>query len=378
MLGRTLDSKGKNLRLASRSSNDNLSGKYGDVPLLIDEVTVVTTSVICTALTGEDSLELQEQGSPPLSDDAVRIAVRASSVNFPDVLKIRGLYQQRLEPPFVPGSECAGEIIEVGPGVMGFSVGDRVLAVLGSGAFATEAIARPMHQQVRHIPAEMSFEEAASFAITYGTALNGLARRGGLVAGETVLITGASGGCGSAAIQISKAMGAKVIAVAGGDEKCQLAISLGADHVIDHRRVHSLSNAVSDLTEGKGVNVFFDTVGGEDLREQFRSLALFGRFLVIGFASGEIPIVKTNQTILKCISIVGVAYGVSTNAKPGEADEDFRQLFAWSREGLVQPSIGHRFALSEAGDALRMVSSRKALGKVVILMGAEGDLLCKA
>jgi NADPH2:quinone reductase len=343
----------------------------------IEEVTVVNTSVVCTELTGEASLELQDQGSPPLPDDAVRIAVRAASVNFPDVLKIRGLYQQRLEPPFVPGSECSGEIIEIGSAVKGFFLGDRVLAVLGSGAFATEVIVRPLHQQVRHIPAEMSFEEAASFAITYGTALNGLARRGGLVAGETVLITGASGGCGSAAIQISKALGARVIAVAGGDEKCHLATSLGADHVIDHRRGHSLSSAVSDLTDGRGVDVFFDTVGGADIREQLRSLAIYGRYLVIGFASGEIPTIKTNQTILKCISIVGVAYGLSTNAKPGDTDEDFLQLFAWSRKGLVQPSIGHRFALSEAADALRMVSSRKALGKVVIVMGAEGDSIRK-
>jgi NADPH2:quinone reductase len=333
-------------------------------------VTIMPTSVVCTELTGEDSLELRDLESPFLSNDEVRIAVRASSVNFPDVLKIRGLYQHRLEPPFVPGSECAGEIIEVGSQVEGFSVGDRVLALMGSGAFATEAIAKPLHQQVRHFPAEMLFEEAASFAITYGTAYHGLARRGGLVAGETVLITGSSGGCGSAAIQVSKAIGAKVIAVAGGDAKCHLATSLGADHVIDHRRISSLSSAVSELTEGRGVDVFFDTVGGADLREPLRSMALFGRYLVVGFASGEIPTVKTNQTILKCISIIGVAYGISTNENPDRTNEDFRQLFAWSREGLLRPSIGHRFALSQAGDALRVVSSRKALGKVVIVMDA--------
>jgi NADPH:quinone reductase len=336
----------------------------------VEEVSVVNTSVVCTELNGEDGLELKELASLPLSEDAVRIAVRAASVNFPDVLKIRGLYQHRLEPPFVPGGECAGVIIELGAGVRDFSVGDRVLAVIGSGAFAAEAIAYPFREQVRRIPDEMSFEEAASFAITYGTALNGLARRGGLVAGETVLIIGASGGCGSAAIQVSKAMGARVIAVAGGNEKCALATSLGADEVIDHRRAQSLSNAVSNLTDGRGVDVLFDTVGGADLREQLRSLALFGRYLVVGFASGEIPVIKTNQTILKCISIIGVAYGISANARPGEADEDFRQLFAWSREGLVRPSIGHRFALSEASEAIRVVSSRRALGKVVIVMDA--------
>lgn len=328
----------------------------------------MSTAIMCTDLSGEDALQLLELESPPLGPDEVRIAIRAASVNFPDVLRIRGLYQSRVEPPFVPGSECAGEVIEVGSHVKDFVVGDRVLAVIGSGAFATEAIASPRLHQVSRVPEIMPFEEAASFAITYGTALHGLARRAQLQSGETVLITGASGGCGSAAIQVSKAMGANVIAVAGGDKKCGLATSLGADHVIDHRHLGSLSEAVGDLTNGRGVDVLFDTVGGSDAREQLRSLALYGRYLVVGFASGEIPSIRTNQTILKSISVVGVAYGTSLSADPVANHEDSRRLFEWYREGQVRPWIGHRFALADAANAMRFLSERRALGKVVIVM----------
>lgn len=326
------------------------------------------TAIVCTALSGEGALQLQERERQPLGRDTVRIAAQAASVNFPDVLKIRGLYQDRLEPPFIPGSECAGFIVEVGAGVSELAVGDRVLAIVGSGAFATEVVANPVSHHVRHVPEQMTFEEAASFGVTFGTAFNALARRGCLESGETVLITGASGGCGSAAIQISKAIGARVIAVAGGDEKCRLAKSLGADEVIDHRKIESLSKSVFDLTGGAGVNVLFDTVGGTNVQEQLRSLAVYGRYLVIGFASGEIPTIKFNQTILKCISIVGVTFGLSMKVDPQATDDDFRQLFSWFRQGLLRPSIGHRFALSQAGDAVSLVSERRSLGKVVIAM----------
>jgi NADPH2:quinone reductase len=283
---------------------------------------------------------------------------------------VRGLYQARLEPPFVPGTECAGVITEVGPDVAGFALGDRVLALVGTGGFATEAAATPPVQQVHRIPDEMGWAEAAAFNLTYGTGIHGLIRRGGLRTGESVLVLGAGGGCGSAAVQIAKAVGATVIAVAGGDDKCDLCRRLGADVVLDHRAMTSLSSAVRESTAGRGVDVVFDTVGGSDARELLRCLAWNGRYLVIGFTSGEIPLIKANQTILKSVSVIGVAYGMSAIADPLGNAEDFGQLFAWYREGLVTPAIGHRFPLADAADAMRVVFERRALGKVVIEMPA--------
>jgi NADPH2:quinone reductase len=330
----------------------------------------VTTAAVCTDLTNEGVLELQERPSLPLSPGAVRIAVRAASVNFPDVLMVRGLYQASLAPPFVAGSECSGVIVETGAEVEGLRVGDRVLSLVGSGAFATEAVAIPPSQQVHRIPDAMTWAEAASFNITYGTAIHGLLTRGGLDAGESVLVLGASGGCGTAAVQVAKAQGARVIAVAGGPEKCAVAAGLGADVVLDHHQLDSLSVAVKEHTDGKGVDLVFDTVGGPDAREPLRCLAWNGRYLVIGFASGDIPVLKVNQTILKGISVIGVAYGLSAVYDPEANLSDFRQLFEWYDQGLVTPSIGHRFPLADAGEAMRVVFERRALGKVVIEMPA--------
>ena len=333
----------------------------------------MTRAAVCTALVGEDAIEVREWAVPASGVGTVRIDVRAASVNYPDVLMIRGEYQARSEPPFVAGSECAGVVTAVGGEVEGLTVGDRVLAVVGSGAFATEAVATPPMQQVHRIPDEMPFDEAAAFDITYGTGIHGLVRRGGLRAGESVLVLGASGGCGTAAVQIAKAVGASVVAVAGGEAKCALARSLGADVVLDHHSIDSLSAAVREATGGRGVDVVFDTVGGPDAREPLRCLAWGGRYIVIGFASGAIPTVKVNQTILKGISIVGVAYGMAAIMDPVSNAEDFAQLFEWYRQGRVTPSIGHRFPLAETAEALRTVHQRRALGKVVIEMPAASD-----
>jgi NADPH2:quinone reductase len=330
----------------------------------------VSTAAVCTELVGEGGIELREWPEAPLGKDAVRIAIRAASVNFPDVLMVRGLYQAKLDPPFVAGTECSGVISEVGSDVTAFSVGDRVLSVVGSGAFSTGSTATPPFQQVHRIPDEMSFDHAAAFNITYGTGIHGLLRRGGLQAGEAVLVLGAAGGCGSAAVQIAKAAGAFVVAVAGGPQKCELARKLGADVVIDHQTCESLSTAVKEATTGRGVDVVFDTVGGPDAREQMRCLAWNGRYVVIGFASGEIPVVKVNQTILKGISIVGVAYGMSAIADPKANAQDFAQLFDWYRQGLVTPAIGDVFPLVDTTAALRVVIERRALGKVIIEMPA--------
>src|SRR4051795_2707781 len=212
-------------------------------------------AVVCTSLTGEDGLEVQDRPDPPCGLKQLAIAVRAASVNFPDTLIIRGLYQYRPDPPFVLGNECAGEVTEVGPEVRGFAVGDRVLTLSGTGAFAERLLAPPPMQQVHRIPDEMPWDHAAAFDLTYGTAGHGLVQRGGVKEGETVLVTGAAGGCGSAAVQIARALGARVIAIAGGDVKCALARELGADEAIDHTALggddRALSTRVRELTGGR-------------------------------------------------------------------------------------------------------------------------------
>jgi NADPH2:quinone reductase len=326
-------------------------------------------AVICTDLKGEEGLEVTDWPTPSCSDGQVRIGVRAASVNFPDTLMIRGLYQLRSEPPFIPGSECAGVILEVGSGVSGLGVGDRVLALPGVGAFATEVIARPSVQQVHPLPDEMGWDDAAAFNLTYGTAIHGLRQRGNLQAGQSVLVLGAAGGCGSAAVMVAKALGGWVIGAAGGPEKCAVAEQAGADVVVDYRAEESLSARVKELTGGRGVDVLFDPVGGSNVREYLRCLAWNGRYLVVGFAAGEIPTVALNHTILKSISLVGVAYGASAIADPEMNAGNFAQLFDWYRSGLVRPLIGHRFPIEEAANALRVVQERQALGKVVIDVG---------
>jgi NADPH2:quinone reductase len=326
-------------------------------------------AAVCTALTGEDGIEVREWPVPAPQAGEVKLALHAASVNFPDVLMVRGLYQHRPDPPFVPGSEGAGVVTEVGDGVDAFSPGDRVLLVGGS-AFATELVTRVAPGLMHRIPDEMPFHEAAAFALTYGTAYNALVTRGAVRAGETVLVTGAAGGVGSAAIEIAKASGASVVAVVGGAEKAALATRLGADAVIDHTTVDALAPAVKELTDGRGVDVFFDNVGASDARDFLRCLAWNGRFLVVGFASGDIPVFKANQTILKCISVVGVAYGMSAMIDPDTSRREMAALFDWYREGKVRPAVTARFPLAQTADAMRVLQERRALGKVVVEMPA--------
>ncbi|MBH0776658.1 NADPH:quinone oxidoreductase family protein [Nocardia bovistercoris] len=324
-----------------------------------------TRAAVCVELTGEDGIEIADWPVPPVGDRDIRISVRAASVNFPDCLMVRGQYHFRPDLPFVPGSESAGIVTEIGAAVTGFRGGDRVLALNGFGAFASDVVvsnAMPVYR----IPEAMSFDEGSAFLMTYGTSYHGLVRRGGLRAGESVLVLGATGGCGSAAVQIAKAAGATVVAVAGGEAKCAAARELGADVVIDHRTTSSLSESVRDATGGRGVDLVFDPVGGEDIREPLRCLAWDGRYLVIGFAGGGIPVVRLNQTILKSISLIGVAFGASVIKDPEAGAADFAQLSRWYEEGSVRPLVGARFPLERTADAMRVVHERRAIGKVVV------------
>jgi NADPH:quinone reductase len=331
------------------------------------------TAVVCTSLTGEDGLEvLDDWPAPgPVGPSQVRIDVRAVSVNFPDTLITRGLYQLRREPPFVLGCEAAGVVTEVGADVTDLSVGDRVLALPGVSAFASEITVTHPVQHVYRIPPSMGFDQAAAFDLTFGTAGHGLLQRGHLGAGESVLVNGAAGGCGSAAVQIAKAAGAEVVAVVGGAAKAEVVRALGADHVIDHRSLageRALSARVKELTGDRGVDVVFDNVG-EDVRDLLRCLAWNGRFLVVGFAGGDVPVLPLNLTVLRSVSVVGVAYGASAIADPSANRRLFDQLFGWFEAGALAPHIGARFPAAEAADAVRAVRERTALGKVVIEMG---------
>lgn len=326
-------------------------------------------AAVCTALTGEDGIEVREWPVPAPRAGEVKVAMHAASVNFPDVLMVRGLYQHRPDPPFVPGSEGAGVVTEVGDGVTGCAPGDRVL-LIGGATFATELVTRVAPGLMHRIPAEMPFDEAAAFALTYGTAYHALVTRGAVRAGETVLVTGAAGGVGSAAIEVAKASGASVLAVVGGAEKAALATKLGADAVIDHTTVDALAPVVQELTDGRGVDVFCDNVGASDARDLLRCLGWNGRFLVVGFAGGDIPVFKANQTILKGISIVGVAYGMSALTDPEQAAREMAALFDWYRAGKVRPAVTARFPLARTADAMRVLRERRALGKVVVEMPA--------
>jgi NADPH:quinone reductase len=335
-------------------------------------------ALVCARLDGEDGLELRDDWPTPAAcgPNQVRIAVQAASVNFPDVLIIRGEYQLKAAPPFVPGNECAGVVTEVGADVRRVAVGDRVLALTGVGAFAEEVVATLPHHQVHRIPDAMSWDHAAALDLTYGTAYHGLVLRGGVSAGSSVLVLGAAGGCGSAAVQVGRALGARVVAVAGGPQKVALAVELGADAAVDHRELdgdRALSRRVLELTDGRGVDAVFDPVGGADIRDLLRCLAWNGRYLVVGFADGAIPTVPLNLTILKSVSLVGVAYGASAIADPVTNDAAFEQLFAWYRDGRVRPHVGHRFPLAEGAAAIATLADRAALGKVVVEIGSEPD-----
>jgi NADPH2:quinone reductase len=320
---------------------------------------------VATSLTGEDGLELQDLPSPPCGTEQVRIANHAAALNFPDVLITRGDYQLRLEPPFVLGSECTGIVTEVGADVTGFAVGDRVLTVSGVGAFADEIVVTPSLQQVHRLPGAMSFNQAAGFGMVHGTALHGLRQRGGLQPGESVLVLGSAGGCGGAAVGVAVAMGARVIAGASSVEKCTVAARLGAHHVIDYA-TEDLRDRVMDLTDGTGVDIVFDPVGGALFEQARRCVGWNGRYLVVGFAAGDIPTMPANYTILKSMALVGVAFGMSVIKDPALNHANFQQLFDWYDEGLVRTEVGDIADFGDLPRACAQLYAGQAIGKTVI------------
>ena len=323
-------------------------------------------AVLCKQYGPASGLVVEEVPALKAGQGQVLIAVHACGVNFPDTLIIEGKYQFKPELPFSPGAEVAGVVKEVGPGVARFKPGDRVIAATTWGGYAQEALAQV--ERVIRMPEGMGFETAAAFLLTYGTSHHALKDRGELKPGETVLVLGAAGGVGLAAVEIAKAMGARVIAAASTDEKLAVCREHGADETINYS-TEDLRERLKAITGGRGVDVVYDPVGGALSEVALRSMAWRGRFLVIGFAAGDIPKVPLNLPLLKGCSIVGVFLGGFMRAEPERSESELRELVAWIGEGKLHPRVHAVYPLERAADALHDVTSRKVIGKVVLTTG---------
>jgi NADPH2:quinone reductase len=325
-------------------------------------------AVVCSELGLPDKLSLESDWPEPTAGPGqVLIDVRAAGLNFPDVLIIQGKYQVQPELPFVPGGECAGEVVAVGEGVSRFKPGDRVISMTGHGAFCAR-IAVPQ-QSVFPMPEGLGFVEAAGVSITYFTSYHALKQRATLKPGETLLVLGAAGGVGSTAVELGKRMGARVIAAASSDEKLALCRKLGADETINYAEV-DLKSALRELTGGKGVDVIYDPVGGDYAEPALRSMAWNGRYLVIGFASGPIPKIPLNLTLLKGCAIIGVFWGRFTAEEPEENVRNIEELWAMFAKGELKPVVTEVYPLAEYEKAYASMMERRALGKVVLELGA--------
>ncbi|MGE8386193.1 MAG: NADPH:quinone oxidoreductase family protein [Pseudomonas putida] len=322
-------------------------------------------AVLCKTLGPARDLVLEDVASPLPKKNEILLDVQAAGVNFPDTLIIEGKYQFQPPLPFSPGGEAAGVVAAVGEKAGAFKVGDRVMALTGWGAFA-EQVAVPFYN-VMPIPASMDYTTAAAFGMTYGTSMHALRQRGHLQAGETLLVLGASGGVGLAAVEIGKAMGARVIAAASSAEKLAVAKAAGADELIDYSQ-GSLREEIKRLTGGQGVDVIYDPVGGELFEQAVRGLAWNGRLLVVGFASGSIPQLATNLVLLKGAAVLGVFWGAFAQRQPEDNAANFKQLFAWHAEGKLKPLVSQTYPLAEAGSAIEKLGQRQAVGKLVVLM----------
>ena len=310
-----------------------------------------------------ESLVVVELPSPTAGAGEVVVSVKAASLNFPDVLIIQNKYQFKPPLPFSPGSEMSGVVKEVGEGVRGFKPGDRVIAFTTYGAFAEEV--KVEAARLVPVPEGMDFNSAAAFLLTYGTSDHALRDRGALKAGETLLVLGAAGGVGLAAIEIGKAMGARVIACASSADKLEVCRRHGADAGINYAS-EDMRERIKELTAGKGVDVVYDPVGGPYTEPALRSIAWRGRLLVVGFAAGDIPKLPLNLPLLKGSSIVGVFWGDFTRREPQQLAGSIGQLGKWFREGKLKPHVSQTFPLARAADALKLMAARKVTGKVVL------------
>ncbi|WP_277052261.1 NADPH:quinone oxidoreductase family protein [Zestomonas thermotolerans] len=320
-------------------------------------------AVLCKAFGPADSLVLEEVASPAPKPSEVLIDIHAAGVNFPDTLIIEGKYQFKPPFPFSPGGEAAGVVAAVGDKVRHLKPGDRVIALTGWGSFAEQIAVSA--ERVLPIPASLDFTTAAAFGMTYGTSMHALRQRAALQAGETLLVLGASGGVGLAAVEIGKALGARVIAAASSAEKLAVARAAGADELLNYAE-EDLRERLKALTGGQGVDVVYDPVGGQLSEPAFRSLGWNGRHLVIGFASGSIPALPANLPLLKGAAMVGVFWGAFVARQPQDNLANFQQLFRWHAEGRLKPLVSQTYPLEHASEAIARLAARQALGKLVV------------
>jgi NADPH:quinone reductase len=319
---------------------------------------------LCETLDGIGAMKWQHLPTPEPQAGEVRIRVVAASLNFPDLLIVEGKYQFKPPLPFVPGSEFSGVVDAVGEGVKHLRVGQAVAAINGTGGFATHACVKA--SQVLPLPPGFAVEDGAAFAFTYGTSHHALIDRAALQAGETVLVLGAAGGVGTAAVQIAKAAGAKVIAAASSDEKCAMLSQLGADATLNYSTAN-IRESLKALTGGKGPDVVYDPVGGDLAEPVFRSIAWRGRYLVVGFAGGGIPALPWNLALLKGASVMGVFWGDFVKREPQHHAAAMAQLAQWYAQGLVKPVIDTALPMSELPAAYARMGTRQVKGKLLLL-----------
>ncbi len=321
-------------------------------------------AVLCNELGPPERLVIKQIEKPSPAAGEVVIAVKAASLNFFDTLIIEGKYQYRPELPFSPGAEIAGNVETIGDGVSGLAPGDRVMAYLGWGGVREQVVAAA--KRTVKIPDGISDATAAGLTVTYGTTLHALKDRADLKPGETLAVLGASGGVGQAAIEIGKVMGARVIACASSEDKLQFCRRLGADDTVNYGNT-DLKDALKEMTGGKGVDVVYDPVGGEFAEQSLRATGWNGRFLVIGFASGEIPKLPLNLVLLKGCQVIGVFWGDHTQREPDKHRANMQTLLEWCRDGKIKPHIYKTYALEQTAEALSDLAERKVVGKAIIL-----------
>jgi NADPH2:quinone reductase len=324
-------------------------------------------AVLCKAFGPPESLVIEEVEPLKPGKGQVVISVKACGVNFPDTLIIQGKYQSKPPFPFIPGSEIAGVVKELGEGVDTTMIGEKVMAFIGMNGFAEEAFANEF--QIVPMPLNLDFASASAFLLTYGTSHHALKDRAQLRSGETLLVLGAAGGVGLAAVEIGKVMGARVIAAASSDEKLEVCRQHGADEIINYS-TEDLRDRIKQLTGGKGVDVAFDPLGGSFSEPVLRSMAWGGRFLVIGFASGDIPRIPLNLPLLKVYSIVGVFWGAFMERDPRHGRENIQELIIWVNEGKLKPHVSATYPLEHVAEALNDLMERKVTGKAVLVTEA--------
>ena len=322
--------------------------------------------MLCKAWGPPESLILEDIPAYHAGPGKVVVSVKACGVNFPDTLIIQNKYQFKPPLPFAPGGEVSGIVKEVGDGVGNVKVGDSVIAFTGSGGFAEEVLADAA--RVIPMPADMDFVTASAFVMTYGTSLHALRDRAKLQAGESLVVLGAAGGVGLAAVELGKLMGAKVIAAASNADKLAICKQHGADELIDYSK-EDLKERIRALTDGKGADVIYDPVGGAYAEPAIRAMGWEGRYLIVGFAAGDIPKIPLNLMLLKGSSLVGVFWGEFLRRDPKGSQRELFELLGWFREGKLKPHISATYPLAQAARALNDVLQRKVTGKVVVTMG---------